>query len=87
MTCDAVRGRSHGGVGRRPAQPHATVSVRPAHERETPAQNADDMGAAERRTALDQARVHIAMALGYPPDISTPCGTVHRTVVGDVAAL
>ena len=64
------------------AKPHATVSVRPAPEREPPARDADDTGAAERRTVLDQALVHIAVTLGYPPDIGAPCGTVHRAVVG-----
>jgi hypothetical protein len=56
--------------------------VRPAPERETPAQDADGTGAAERRTVLDQARVHIAVTLGYPADIGAQCGTVHRAVAG-----
>ncbi|MFF4566343.1 Asp23/Gls24 family envelope stress response protein [Streptomyces sp. NPDC001435] len=54
------------------SKPHATVSVRPAPEREH---------------ALGQARVHIVLELGYPSDIGAQCGAVRRAVSEQVSRL
>ncbi|WP_369244795.1 Asp23/Gls24 family envelope stress response protein [Streptomyces sp. R41] len=69
------------------SKPHATVSVRPAPERERASRGAADTGAAERRTVLGQARVHIAVELGYPSDIGAQCGAVRRAVAAKVSGL
>lgn len=67
--------------------PHASVSVRPAPERETAVRDVADAGAAGRRTVLGQARVHMAVELGYPSDIGAQCGAVRRAVAEKVSAL
>lgn len=69
------------------SKPHATVSVRPAPERETAARDPADTGAAGRRTVLGQARVHITVELGYPSDIGAQCGAVRRAVAEKLSGL
>ncbi|UXY32162.1 Asp23/Gls24 family envelope stress response protein [Streptomyces sp. HUAS TT20] len=54
------------------SKPHATVSARPAPEREH---------------AFGQARVHIALELGYPSDIGAQCSAVRRVVSEPVSRL
>lgn len=54
------------------SKPRATVSVRPAPEREH---------------AFGQARVHVVVELGYPSDIGAQCGAVCRAVSEQVSRL
>ncbi|MDJ0346770.1 Asp23/Gls24 family envelope stress response protein [Streptomyces sp. H10-C2] len=61
--------------------PHATVSVRRATER-TAAERAAGQGA-----PLGEARVRVAVELGYPSDIGAQCGAVRRTVTERVTTL
>ncbi|GAA3378685.1 hypothetical protein GCM10020367_59190 [Streptomyces sannanensis] len=66
---EALR-RSGDSAGR--SRPHATVSMRPA---------------SERQQALGEARVHIVLELGYPSDIGAQCGAVRRVVTERVSGL
>ncbi|REK86943.1 Asp23/Gls24 family envelope stress response protein [Streptomyces inhibens] len=56
--------------------PHVTVSVQ-----RTPERKATQRQAAVRRpTVLGEARLHIAVELGYPSDIGAQCAAVRREV-------
>ncbi|MDK0520565.1 Asp23/Gls24 family envelope stress response protein [Streptomyces sp. ML-6] len=58
--------------------PHVTAVVRGAPERAG--------GPAGSRPALGQARMRIAVELGYPSDIGAQCAAVRREVTDRVAA-
>lgn len=85
---EALRGFSASAhlLSDRHSMPHATASVRPAPERET-VRDAADADAAGRRAVLGQARVHMAVHLGYPSDIGAQCGALRRAVTEKVSAL
>ncbi|WP_328489230.1 Asp23/Gls24 family envelope stress response protein [Streptomyces zaomyceticus] len=63
--------------------PHVTAVVRGAPERNAPEKAG---GPAGGRPALGQARMRIAMELGYPSDIGAQCAAVRREVTERVAA-
>jgi uncharacterized alkaline shock family protein YloU len=62
--------------GRRP--PRVTTSVRRAPGRNTAGRDAES--AAQRQAVLGEARLRIAVELGYPSDIGAQCAAVRREV-------
>lgn len=67
---------SHVPPGRR--TPHVTTSVRRAPERHDTRQDGESGG--RRPAVLGEARVRIAVELGYPSDIGAQCAAVRREV-------
>ncbi|MDR6976980.1 putative alkaline shock family protein YloU [Streptomyces sp. 3330] len=80
VACEALSGftESAGRVppGRR--TPRVNTSVRRAPRRSTAGRDAGS--AAPRQTALGEARLRIAVELGYPSDIGAQCAAVRRAV-------
>nr|WP_152887879.1 hypothetical protein [Streptomyces adustus] len=72
--CEALRssGGSEPSAPRGQSRPRASVSVRPAPDREE---------------AFGQAGVRIGLELGYPSDIGGQCGAVRRAVSNQVSRL
>lgn len=64
--------------------PHVSASVRRAPE--PPVAVRDAESDAERRAALGEARLHIAVELGYPSDIGAQCAAVRREVTERIRA-